>query len=56
MPKLRQCPFCGEDAYISNDDDVMYTVYCMGCKVELGYFDSEEEAIAAWNRRVIILD
>lgn len=52
--ELKPCPFCGGEAYISDDSDAMYMVHCYECKAELGYFKSGDEAVKKWNRRVII--
>lgn len=53
---LRPCPFCGGDAYVSDDGVAMYMGHCAECNAELGWFASEETAIERWNRRIIILD
>lgn len=55
MDKLKPCPFCGAAANIRFDFKHDYVVFCTNefCMLnELEYgFDSEEEAIEAWNRR-----
>lgn len=52
---LKPCPFCGAAANIGFDFKHDYVVFCTNefCMLnELEYgFDSEEEAIEAWNRR-----
>lgn len=52
---LKPCPFCGAAANIRFDFKHDYVVFCTNefCMLnELEYgFDSEEEAIEAWNRR-----
>ena len=57
MAELKPCPFCGEIPllYESKQDlkNILYGVSCYGehhC-ASVGYFDTEEEAIEAWNRR-----
>lgn len=30
----------------------LYMCYCNNCKARIGLFDSEEEAVEAWNMRV----
>ena len=48
--KLKPCPFCG-----SNDVKVvsgMNFVACYECESDSGVYDSKEEAVKAWNRRV----
>lgn len=56
MDELKPCPFCGADANIRFDFKHDYVVFCTNdlCMLnELEYgFDSEEEAIEAWNRRI----
>ncbi len=55
--KLLPCPFCGGKAYTSENDG--YAILCDGkkCHIEMGYHDegnfyeTEEEAITAWNNR-----
>ena len=52
MEQLKPCPFCGGEAkvlYLPNKCG--WNVYCRMCEVEMLY-DSEQEAIEAWNRRV----
>ena len=51
--ELRECPFCGIRC-ISHNHGKFYSVYCRvhGCAGYGGVTrDTEEEAIAAWNRR-----
>lgn len=56
MDKLKPCPFCGAAANIRFDFKHDYVVFCTNnlCMLnELEYgFDSEEEAVEAWNRRM----
>lgn len=58
MPnELKPCPFCGGIPRIIenklNLNKILYGVYCVDehHEVSVGYFDSEEEATEAWNRR-----
>lgn len=53
---LRKCPFCGENALIEEHRfaglSSTFGVVCMGCGVRTrSFFDTEEEAAEAWNRR-----
>ena len=67
MSELKQCPFCGETVSIQLIYPRLYepsmnhpfAVVCYGCDLLFGYdvdyggrFDSEAEAIEAWNRRI----
>lgn len=50
---LKPCPFCGGQAnvieYLFHG---LYGVKCQKCKAETyQFYESEEEAIEAWNRR-----
>lgn len=50
--RLLPCPFCGGPAYWFNDDG-QYIPGCnmRGCWCILGAYNTEEEAILAWNSR-----
>jgi Lar family restriction alleviation protein len=52
MTELRKCPFCGGEAetysYYFNE----WYIGCRECSCDLGVFDTKEEAIEAWNKRV----
>lgn len=58
---LRSCPFCGGEAeyykrYIGYGSSGLgahdwFTVSCKKCRVKSYEYGTEEEAIAAWNRR-----
>lgn len=69
--KLLPCPFCGGMASVQLIDPRLYrptmnhpfAVVCYACDLFFGYdvdyggrFDSETEAIEAWNRRVSVKD
>jgi Lar family restriction alleviation protein len=48
---LLNCPFCGGDAQTDFIEGESYLIECYACRAETGIKDSEEDAIAAWNRR-----
>ena len=64
--ELKPCPFCGGEACVCKISPRLYrpsrnheyTVVCYGCDLLFGFdedyggeFDTEEQAIDAWNRR-----
>lgn len=55
--ELKRCPFCGGEAELYHAEATnCWYVYCKdetGCSasIDKGFFNSKEEAIAAWNRR-----
>lgn len=59
--RLKPCPFCGEDAWLGNLKwfERGTATYAVGCTDPecIGYeticvrFETEEEALSAWNRR-----
>lgn len=50
--ELKPCPFCGGYAIIDGCDDTLWIVICKECNASIGYKETKEEAIEAWNRRV----
>ena len=50
MKELKKCPFCGGEAEIAGYK--IFWVICKECTAETKSFDTREEAIEAWNRRV----
>lgn len=51
--KLKPCPFCGGEAELWDNklERRLYGVICKECDCMTPYFESEVEAIEAWNRR-----
>lgn len=50
--ELKPCPFCGGEAIIDGCDDTLWIVICKECNASIGYKETKEEAIEAWNRRI----
>lgn len=58
---LKPCPFCGSrsfvacesvTAFVTHQKEVFYEVKCTKCPASLDrWFDSEQEAAEAWNKR-----
>lgn len=56
MKDLKPCPFCGStnvEVRPDEADEVMFVVYCRhsACHIYVGFFDDEEQAVIAWNKR-----
>lgn len=58
MTELLPCPFCGGEAEIHPSDDwdvnltgATYFIWCDKCETRGDYYNTEAEAIAAWNTR-----
>lgn len=52
MIDLKPCPFCGGEARMESVDLGVFWVECKNCYAETICADTEDEAAAAWNRRV----
>ena len=50
--ELKPCPFCGGEAIIDGCDETLWIVICKECNASIGYKETEQEAIDAWNRCV----
>lgn len=55
MDKLRECPFCEGEATRrmtgNNSVTFRYAYQCAECLAMTGWFSTNKEAVAAWNRR-----
>lgn len=55
LPKLKPCPFCGEDEKIkimkTAGKTPVYFVYCGNCVAVSGSSFSEADAVIYWNTR-----
>lgn len=61
MKELKPCPFCGEKHVMHEQGHVIvtetarsgprYGVSCYSCGGRIEFFDTEAEAVAAWNAR-----
>lgn len=55
MTELKPCPFCGGEAEIltaeSMNGGYLFGIMCNDCRSRGDVYDTEAEAIAAWNTR-----
>lgn len=57
MTELKPCPFCGGEALTTYNTKFGFQVFCSNEKcfmntIIMTSFDTEEQVIEAWNRRV----
>lgn len=50
IPAALPCPFCGSRNVLVVDDE-LYMAYCDDCEARTRWCETEEAAIAEWNRR-----
>ena len=59
MSELKRCPFCGAEARIVTNYAGSVKIQCTNiyeCSIHQEWWDSEEDAISAWNRRANVCD
>jgi len=56
--ELLPCPFCGSQAYVSEDQSSDYDIHwtwhvdCTGCGATIDFKSTKEQAVNAWNSKV----
>ena len=48
--ELKPCPFCGGTANIAKGR-IEFWAYCPNCGARTEFYETEQEAVVAWNRR-----
>lgn len=48
---LKNCPFCGEEAYVGDNWEGWLAVICCFCGCRTMYYKTREEAVKIWNMR-----
>lgn len=56
MDELKSCPFCGKMPSLGKvrfgmEKDYRYTLHCDECAYNIGWLETENEAVEKWNRR-----
>ena len=49
--ELKECPFCGDDCFVSEVAGYDWVVGCNACMAVMRYLPTKEAAIKAWNKR-----
>ncbi len=55
MNEIKNCPFCGSSAITWEDEyesTKIYGVCCEECGITTACYDTEQQAIDDWNKRV----
>ena len=51
MNRLKNCPFCGHEAFIAHKDHEKYYIYCPGCKIKTILTKDLKKLKDSWNKR-----
>ena len=53
--ELKPCPFCGGEAEVlESDHSATFYCWCDSCETRGNYYNTEAEAIEAWNTRTVL--
>lgn len=55
MDDYKNCPFCGGEAYLS-EDSKGFMIECFGCGVSMGGNWTKDSVLEAWNKRTVVED
>ena len=52
--RIESCPFCGKPAKLTTlfYDNTRHAVQCTSCNVRTDFYETQRQAIVAWNKRV----
>lgn len=52
--KIKPYPFCGDKTPIIDEvESHVFEIQCHSCSASLGYFQTKEDAVKAWNKRQV---